>query len=299
MNHLKISTRLTLLTGGLCLLLASVGGMGLYGLQQSHQATRKIYDDRVVPMGQLRAVYARQMVNQQLVLTSLVDPQPLTVARRMAELEANAAAITRTWEAYMGTAPTAEEKALGDRFIGARKVFLQTALLPIKQALLAGDHEQARRLALTVMPEAYAPASAALEALTKMQIDLAHQEYEVATASYARQQAITGVGQVNEAITQMDQTTQQNAALVEQGAAAAESLKVQAAQLVDAVAIFKLASDAAAPKRAGAAEPAWNGAERRGENRARNVVRPSFTARPATPSMPARATGTDGEWAGF
>jgi methyl-accepting chemotaxis protein len=39
----------------------------------------------------------------------------------------------------------------------------------------------------------------------------------------------------------MDQTTQQNAALVEESAAAAESLKTQAHHLVDAVAVFKLA----------------------------------------------------------
>jgi methyl-accepting chemotaxis protein len=44
----------------------------------------------------------------------------------------------------------------------------------------------------------------------------------------------------------MDQVTQQNAALVEESAAAAESLKVQAEQLVNAVAVFKLAHTAQA-----------------------------------------------------
>jgi methyl-accepting chemotaxis protein len=50
----------------------------------------------------------------------------------------------------------------------------------------------------------------------------------------------SGIGQVNAAVAQLDQMTQQNAALVEQSAAAAESLKEQAAQLAQAVAIFKL-----------------------------------------------------------
>jgi len=48
-----------------------------------------------------------------------------------------------------------------------------------------------------------------------------------------------GVAQVGEAITLLDQTTQQNAALVEESAAAAESLKDQADQLVQAVTVFK------------------------------------------------------------
>jgi methyl-accepting chemotaxis protein len=50
-----------------------------------------------------------------------------------------------------------------------------------------------------------------------------------------------GVTQVGEAVSQMDQTTQQNAALVEESAAAAASLRTQADQLVQAVALFKLA----------------------------------------------------------
>ncbi|MGK5023313.1 methyl-accepting chemotaxis protein [Janthinobacterium sp. RB2R34] len=47
-----------------------------------------------------------------------------------------------------------------------------------------------------------------------------------------------GIAQVNEAVTHMDGATQQNAALVEQGAAAAESLKHQAQSLQKAVAVF-------------------------------------------------------------
>jgi methyl-accepting chemotaxis protein len=60
---------------------------------------------------------------------------------------------------------------------------------------------------------------------------------EISNAS-AEQSA--GVGQVGEAVTQMDQATQQNAALVEQMAAAATGLSTQAADLVNAVAVFKL-----------------------------------------------------------
>ncbi len=53
-----------------------------------------------------------------------------------------------------------------------------------------------------------------------------------------------GIGQVSGAVAQLDQVTQQNAALVEQSAAAADSLKQQAAQLTDLVSVFKLDHDA-------------------------------------------------------
>ncbi len=50
----------------------------------------------------------------------------------------------------------------------------------------------------------------------------------------------TGIGEVNAAVTQLDQVTQQNAALVEESAAAAESLKQQARHLADTVQRFRI-----------------------------------------------------------
>ncbi|WP_342620819.1 methyl-accepting chemotaxis protein [Rhodoferax sp. GW822-FHT02A01] len=63
---------------------------------------------------------------------------------------------------------------------------------------------------------------------------------EISAASNEQNQ---GVAQVGEAVGQMDKTTQQNAALVEQMAAAAGSLKAQAQELVQTVAVFKLAGN--------------------------------------------------------
>jgi methyl-accepting chemotaxis protein len=59
----------------------------------------------------------------------------------------------------------------------------------------------------------------------------------------ASSEQAAGVAQVGEAVTLMDQATQQNAALVEQMAAAASSLKSQAHEQVAVVAVFKLRQD--------------------------------------------------------
>jgi methyl-accepting chemotaxis protein len=87
--------------------------------------------------------------------------------------------------------------------------------------------------------------------------------------SAAAMEQSSGIGQVNTAVTQMDQVTQQNAALVEESAAAAQSLKEQAAQLATAVSVFKLGDEAAAA-----------------------IARASGAARVATPSRGARARRT-------
>jgi methyl-accepting chemotaxis protein len=62
----------------------------------------------------------------------------------------------------------------------------------------------------------------------------------VTEISHASQEQSTGIAEIGTAVTQMDQSTQQNAALVEQATAAAQSLQQQAAQLADAVAGFRL-----------------------------------------------------------
>ncbi|MCS3408148.1 methyl-accepting chemotaxis protein [Serratia sp. AKBS12] len=63
---------------------------------------------------------------------------------------------------------------------------------------------------------------------------------EIASASDEQSR---GIEQVTQAVTQMDQVTQQNAALVEEAASAAATLEEQAITLADAVAVFRLADD--------------------------------------------------------
>jgi methyl-accepting chemotaxis protein len=70
---------------------------------------------------------------------------------------------------------------------------------------------------------------------------------EIAAAS-AKQ--ATGIDEINKAVTQMDEMTQQSAALVEEAAAASESLLAQAEQLYEHVAIFSVHQQVAAPKAA-------------------------------------------------
>jgi methyl-accepting chemotaxis protein len=58
--------------------------------------------------------------------------------------------------------------------------------------------------------------------------------------SAASQEQTSGIEQINQAVTQMDQATQQNAALVEEASAAAQSLQEQAGSLSRIVGRFKL-----------------------------------------------------------
>jgi methyl-accepting chemotaxis protein len=112
----------------------------------------------------------------------------------------------------------------------------------------------------------------------------------MAEISAASNEQGAGIEQVNQAITQMDEVTQQNAALVEEAAAAAEAMQEQAQVLMHAVSVFKLEGGRASVQRA-AAKPA---------------AKPQVASH-RTPAAPARSArkiakameDKDGDWKEF
>ncbi len=111
---------------------------------------------------------------------------------------------------------------------------------------------------------------------------------EIASASMEQ---TVGIEQVNSAIAQMDEVTQQNAALVEEAAAAAGSMQEQAAALAEVVSIFRLGSEAMA-------RPA---APVRPVMRAAASAKPASRAALSAPARPAPkvANARADEWEAF
>jgi len=116
----------------------------------------------------------------------------------------------------------------------------------------------------------------------------------MAEISAASVEQTAGIEQINQAVAQMDEGTQQNAALVEQAAAASSAMQEQAATLAQAVAVFRIeGAQAAAPS----------------AQRLPAVARPAAPVRVAasTPAKPvatlapamAKATVEAGEWEEF
>ena len=135
-----------------------------------------------------------------------------------------------------------------------------------------------------------------------------------------------GIGQVNQSVVQLDQMTQQNAALVEESAAAAESLRDQAQRLIEAVSVFHLAkssmvsqsparSKPASPSKTVSASPAPRPAST-SASKPKTAVKtaaapaaapnageasspPSRTPAPARSSSPASPPQQEGDWESF
>jgi methyl-accepting chemotaxis protein len=118
----------------------------------------------------------------------------------------------------------------------------------------------------------------------------------VAEITSASQEQSEGIEQINLAITQMDEVTQQNAALVEQAAAAAQSLQEQAEKLTDTVSVFKLDRNAvaAAPKSTFSAAAAAAAAPRTTNTFAPRPAPPRKRTQDVTPPKPALKAAAPG-----
>ncbi len=185
MENTKISSRLFLLVGTLCALLLLVGGLGLYGTSATNTAFKSVYDDRLVPLGQMEEISRLYQRNRILLMDAAMFPEPAHIEKRMAELNKNLPTSDKLWAAYLATTLTPEEKVLADQFAAARKVYVDEALVPMRDALLAGKTDDA----LAVYKAKLSPLSPkGLELLTKLvelQLSVANADYDASVARSA------------------------------------------------------------------------------------------------------------------
>jgi methyl-accepting chemotaxis protein len=108
--------------------------------------------------------------------------------------------------------------------------------------------------------------------------------------SAASSEQSAGIDQVNNAITSMDEVTQQNAALVEEAAAAAESLVDQAISLMEVVGNFKLKGSAVQQERRSHSSPMRT---------SKPIASPKPEAKPVVAKVSMKTGTDDGEWEEF
>jgi methyl-accepting chemotaxis protein-1 (serine sensor receptor) len=122
--------------------------------------------------------------NRLLIAVSLVTPQPDYVRGNMDQLDKNIAEIGKTWDAYMATYLTPEEKQLADKFAADRKRFVTEGLRPAAAAMRAGKFDEAKKLVANQVRPLYAPVGEGINALIKLQVDVGKQEYNDAVARF-------------------------------------------------------------------------------------------------------------------
>jgi methyl-accepting chemotaxis protein-1 (serine sensor receptor) len=177
-NNLTIKSRLVFILSFMSLMLLGGAFIGLYGISENGKGIKTVYEDRTVPLGQVSSIESLLLQNRLALAVALVTPTPQVIADSTAKVERNIAEITRIWDAYMATYLTPEEKVLADKFAADRKAFVAEGLRPMVDALRANEADAANHIMESKVKPLYEPAKQGIDALVKLQLDVARQEYE-------------------------------------------------------------------------------------------------------------------------
>ena len=179
-----IKMRLTILLCLLCVLLLAVGGLGLYNMQSSNKGLQRVYNDRVVPLKQLKTIsdnYAVAIIeNVHKVNIGLIRAEEALQHIQQAQQQ-----IKQEWQHYQSTELTGAEQKLSaeagslfsaaDRDISQLEQFLSTQRGVITGTLNDFDGK---------LYGSIDPIGNKITELVNLQLDVAKSEYEQAQSWY-------------------------------------------------------------------------------------------------------------------
>ena len=191
MNRYRISTRLMILLGALCAFLLIVGAMGLFGLGQANSGLKSVYEDRVVPLNEIKIVADRYAVNI-VDAAHKVRDGAMTADQGIQSIQQARKDIEAQWGTYLKTRLLPEEVKLVADFkpLQARADAATETLLTLFRAQ---DQAGLTAFAAKDMYPAMDPLQGVLGQLMQVQLTQAKVEYDTAAASYGTIRALTTV----------------------------------------------------------------------------------------------------------
>ncbi|MEM5430989.1 methyl-accepting chemotaxis protein [Cupriavidus oxalaticus] len=184
-NNIQIKTLLRGAMGMLSVLLLLVGGAGLHGISSSNDSLKDTYSNRLASAIALSdamlATTRMRLALDRNVMQGEPDDPKVNVDRSKVFVEASEAA----WKRYTSLPQNDQEKALAAELGRQRQAFLEQGVLPLQQATLAGNQDEAVRLARKVLPDLQRSMSTAHEALQKFQLSAGKANFDAAQASFA------------------------------------------------------------------------------------------------------------------
>jgi methyl-accepting chemotaxis protein len=181
---MTLKARLQLAIGFLLLLCTGIGALGLYGMHQSNQGLRAVYEDRTVALERVTRIERLLLRDRISVSAAMQNPTPENLKREIEQIEKNDTEIGRVWSEYMAIGLTTQEKALADKFGLDWGLLLKDGMVPALAALREGKMDAAAQLQ-EQMGKLAVPVREGIDVLRKLQVDGAKTEYEQAGARFA------------------------------------------------------------------------------------------------------------------
>ncbi|MDP3178200.1 MAG: methyl-accepting chemotaxis protein, partial [Spirochaetaceae bacterium] len=188
LKNIKVGTSLILLVCFMAIVMAAIGFLGISGLNAAHEGLRTVYEDRVVPLRDLKLIADMYAVN-------IVDTTHKTRNGNIAWEDAvkNVTEAKKTidekWKAYQATLLVAEEQ----RLIAEALPLMKVADSAIAHLLSITEARDAARIADFSIRELYPsidPISEVFAKLVDVQLVVGKEEYEKSGALYERNFAI-------------------------------------------------------------------------------------------------------------
>ena len=184
MKDLSIKSRLLALVAALLFLAILAAAGAVIRLKASNDVLGAVYNDRMVPLRQLKAVsdgYGDGVVDT----AAKVAAGTLAPRQGLVALEGARAAIAREWKAYLGTALNADEAAL----VARANPLMQradSAATQLAALLTVGDVDGVKAFVTKDMYPATDPVAEVFQRLAEVQLDVAGEEYRRSQAQYER-----------------------------------------------------------------------------------------------------------------
>ncbi|PSJ16042.1 methyl-accepting chemotaxis protein [Nitrosomonas supralitoralis] len=142
LKDISIKSRLIFVISLLSILLIGVGSLGIYGLNQSNDSAKNLYEDRMIPLGDLAFVVDRvQRIRLNTAMTAYSRNAEI-VKEYSALNDTRDAEIAKAWQKYLSTEMTTEGKALTGNFEQQWKIYVESRNRTVASAA-SGDYDAA------------------------------------------------------------------------------------------------------------------------------------------------------------
>src|SRR5207237_4555057 len=187
LNNFRISTRLFILITFLSALLIGIGVMGLRGMNSSNESMASVYQDRVVPLRQLKAItdsYGLEVDTAHKARNGNISMEE--AERTLAQASR---IITESWTAYLATQLVGDEVKL----VNTAKPLMadaDRAVDKLRTIIRSNDKPALDKFVINELYPAIDPTTAVTGRLADLQLGVAKEEYDDAVAKYNRLRAI-------------------------------------------------------------------------------------------------------------
>jgi len=182
LRNLKIGKRLALLVISLSTLVVGAGGVGLYGMADTRSGLETVYEDRVIPLRDLKVIADMYAVN--IVDTAhKVRNGNITWQVAVKNVDEARATIARRWTKYLGTYLVDEEK----RLVAELEPLMSRADVQIdrlEKMLVERAMAEVEAFNTDDLYPSIEPVSDKISALVELQLDIAKREFDGASASF-------------------------------------------------------------------------------------------------------------------